>query len=259
MHIVLPPSEGKTAPGQGEPLDLAALSFPGLGRARARALSGLIRLCRTGEQQAAQALGLGPRQLGEIAVNARLRTAPCGPAIEVYTGVLFDALDVGSLSPRARRRLGSMVVISSALFGLLRPDDRIPAYRMSADAQVPTLGPLASLWRQPVSTVIAEQSGLILDLRSTAYASLGPIPGAASGRCVTIRVLLERAGKRSVVSHHNKATKGRIVRALAEHGTRAANPAALATDLQELGFRCEMRQPGSAAGPAALDVIVRET
>jgi len=253
---VLPPSEGKTAPGQGEPLDLAGLSFPGLGRARAKALSALIRLCRSREQEAAQALGLGPRQLGEIAANAALRTAPCGPAIEVYSGVLFDALDVDTLDARARRRLRSMVVISSALFGLLRPDDLIPAYRMSADAQVPSLGPLATLWRLPVSTAIAELPGLIVDLRSAAYAGLGPIPREALQRCVTARVLLERDGRRTVVSHHNKATKGRIVRALAEHGGQVRNAASLADTLQGLGFRCELSRPESKAGPAVLDVIV---
>lgn len=234
------------------------LSFPGLSDARSKALGALIGLCRSDEQQAARALGLGPRHLSEIAVNAALRTAPCGPAVEVYSGVLFDALDVGTLSARARRRLDSMVVISSALFGLLRPADHIPAYRLSADARVPALGPLAGLWRVPVSAALVEHAGLILDLRSAAYANLGPIPGVARGRCVTVRILLERGGERTVVSHHNKATKGRLVRAIAEHGTRATDAASLAAELQGLGFRVELSRLGSAAGDSRLDVIVRE-
>jgi cytoplasmic iron level regulating protein YaaA (DUF328/UPF0246 family) len=38
-------------------------------------------------------LDLGPAQRDEITRNAELRTAPTSPAIDLYTGVLYDALD----------------------------------------------------------------------------------------------------------------------------------------------------------------------
>lgn len=256
MLIVLPPSEGKTAPLAGPSLDLASLSFPELSRTRARVLAELTRTCRTKPDVAAAALGLGPRQAHEIGVNSSLRRAPAGPAIAVYTGVLYDALDVATLSTAARRRLQSMVVISSALFGLVRPQDRIPAYRLSAGNELPGLGPLPALWRPPISAVLATMPGLILDLRSAAYVGLGPIPAAAADRTVTARVLAERAGKRSVISHHNKATKGHLVRALVDSGSKPRTVSGLLADLHRLGFRCEMHEASSGNRPAMLDVIV---
>ena len=52
---------------------------------------------------------------------------------------------------------------------------------------------------------------LVVDLRSGSYAALAPVAGA-----VTVEVLSERPdGSRAVVSHFNKAHKGRVARLLA--------------------------------------------
>ena len=79
-----------------------------------------------------------------MARNAELWTSPTMPALHRYTGVLYDALDVGSLrgaaAVRARRRL----VVGSALFGLLTADDPVPAYRLSAGSALPGRGTLAA-------------------------------------------------------------------------------------------------------------------
>lgn len=259
MLIVLPPSEGKAAPPQGPPLDLDALSFPSLSPQRRRVLTALVRLCRADEQAAMSALGLGIRQAAEVGLNAGLRKAPTQPAIGVYSGVLYEALDAGSLDAASRRRLNRMVAISSALFGLLRPMDAIPAYRLSADARLPGLPSLALTWGTAVSAALDDTGGLVWDLRSAAYASLGPLPvtsKSTSTRVVISRVLLQRGGKRTVVSHHNKATKGRMVRAIVESGCKARTAEDLAGDLAGLGFGCELQVP--TTGPARLDVIVTE-
>jgi len=217
-------------------------------------LSALVRLCRGEEESAMSALGLGPRQADQVRVNAGLRKAPAAPAIEVYSGVLFAALAAGTLTSAQRRRLNAMVAISSALFGLVRPDDPIPAYRLSADAALPGIGSLAQAWRPAVSGALAASTGLVWDLRSGAYAALGPAPDQA--RTVTSRILLERGSKRTVVSHHNKATKGRIVRALAQGTGKPRTAEELAEELDRLGYRCELHRP--ASGAWRLDVIVNQ-
>lgn len=257
MLIVLPPSEGKTAPAGNSTLDLGSLSFPILGKPRSAVLASLVKTCRS-DPKAAAILGLGPRQAAEVSGNVRLRSAPCGPAIEVYTGVLYDALGFKSLGRVARRRVNSMVTIASALFGLLRPNDGIPAYRLSADTSLPGIGPLARVWRQPVCNALESVPGVILDLRSAAYSGLGPLPASAAGRAVTGRVLLEREGKRSIVSHHNKATKGRIVRSLAEYGSKATDVDALVHDLLALGYHCELQSARTIGTAPTLDIVVPE-
>jgi hypothetical protein len=78
-------------------------------------------------------------------------------------------------------------------------------------------------------------------------------PGAST---VTVRVLHERVVggvlKRSVVSHFNKATKGRLVRALLRSGTEPKTPQEFADTVRDLGYRVE----GGAAG--AYDIVVAE-
>ncbi len=228
--ILLPPSEGKTAPRRGKPLDLDALSSPVLTAARTRLLDALVALCRDDADRAATVLGLGPAQLDLVARNADLPTAPTARADAIYTGVLYDALDPATLTPAARRRATGRLAVTSALFGMVRPGDRIPAYRLSGDAVLPGVGSVAGVWREALGEAVTDamRGGLLVDLRSTSYAAFWRPPADVARRVATVRVLHESGGRRTVVSHFNKATKGRIVRALLEDGadprTRGRSP-----------------------------------
>ena len=258
MLILLPPSEGKTPPKAGEPLDLTELSFAGLAKTRKAVLAALIRFCRTDPTAAAVALGLGPTQAGHVRTNTQLKRAPAAPALDIYTGVLFEALDAGSLRHAERARLNRLVAISSALFGLVRPDDRIPAYRLSGDTTLPDLGSMPSVWRDQVSAQLELEAGLILDLRSGAYAALGPLPQAVAERSVVGRILHEHDGKRSIVSHHNKATKGRLVRSLTEASSLPGSIPDLLDALSSLGYVVELQPTRKTGVQAVVDIIVSE-
>ncbi len=255
--ILLPPSEGKSAALDGPVVDPSTLSFPSLGPTRERVLTALIDLCRGDVDVAATALGLGPTQRGEVGANTLLRTEPCAPAIEVYTGVLYEALGYGSLTTAARRRADEQLAIASALWGLVRPQDLIPSYRLSSGTTLPGVGTIASAWKGPVSAELESVDGLIVDLRSGGYISLGPVPASVADRSVAVRVLQERAGKRTVVSHFNKATKGRIVRSLVSSRRTLRTPAAFADALADLGYRIEWTTAGAHA-TTRIDVIVDE-
>ncbi|VXB31921.1 peroxide stress protein YaaA [Nocardioides sp. AX2bis] len=257
MLVLLPPSEGKYAPRRGAPLDLDALRSPSLGPARRRVLDALVTVCRDDPDAAAAALDLGPTQRDLVSRNAGLPTAPTARADRVYTGVLYDALDLASLDAGAKRRAGRRVAIVSALLGLVAPGDRVPAYRLSGQSLLPGLGPVAGQWREALGPAVRDAlgSGLLVDLRSSAYAAFWrPEPDLAA-RTATVRVLHEQDGRRSVVSHFNKATKGRIVRALLEQGADPRTPAALAGTLRDLGWAVEEHDQGTRG--TRLDVVVR--
>src|SRR3954449_5957245 len=214
--VLLPPSETKSPGGSGAPLDLGALSSPELTPVRARLVGALVALADD-PPSARAALGLSAQQDGEIARNAALRCAPTAPALERYTGVLYDALDARSLTKAQRARAAGRLAVGSALFGLVRDGDRIPAYRLSAGAQLPGLPTLRALWKPVLGPELAAVDDLVVDLRSGSYAALAPVSGA-----VTVTVLSERPdGTRSVVSPFNKAHKGRLARLLA---TTTAEP-----------------------------------
>jgi len=255
--VLLPPSEGKSVPRRGKPLDLASLAFPELTPARAEVVDALVALCAGDADAAAQVLGLGPTQAADVHRNAALWRAPTARADALYTGVLYDHLDLAGLDAAARRRATRWLAVTSAVFGLLRPGDRVPSYRLSGDSTLPDLGGVAAHWRRVLDPVAREAAGtgLVVDLRSSTYAAFWR-PGAdLAPRLATVRVLQERGGRRSVVSHFNKATKGRLVRALLEHGESPRTPAALATLLGDLGWHVETTPERTGT---RLDVVVTE-
>ncbi|OON76722.1 peroxide stress protein YaaA [Streptomyces tsukubensis] len=264
MLVLLPPSEGKAASGRGTPLRTESLSLPGLTPARERVLDELTELCAADEDKAMNVLGLSEGLRGEVGKNAALRTAGARPAGEIYTGVLYDALDLASLEPAAKRRAGQWLLVFSGLWGALRTGDRIPSYRCSMGVKLPGLGALGAYWRPFMAEVMPEAAadGLVLDLRSAAYAAAWRPKGGTAERTATVRVLQSRivggVEKRSVVSHFNKATKGRVVRDLLLADARPANPAELVVALRDLGYAVEAEPPATGGKPWQLDIVVTE-
>lgn len=264
MLVLLPPSEGKAAPGRGAPLKPESLSLPGLAPARAAVLDELVELCLADEEKARGVLGLTEGLRGEVGKNAELRTAPTRPAGEIYTGVLYDALDLATLDAAARRRASASLLVFSGLWGAVRVSDRIPSYRCSMGVKLPGLGSLAAHWRAAMEPVLPEAAGdgLVLDLRSSAYASAWKPKGELAGRTASVRVLhsqlVDGIEKRSVVSHFNKATKGRMVRDLLEAGAAPGSPEQLVDVLRDLGYVVEAQAPARAGRPWSLDVVVTE-
>ncbi|MQY11237.1 hypothetical protein SRB5_13520 [Streptomyces sp. RB5] len=264
MLVLLPPSEGKAEGRRGAPLDLGSLALPELTAAREAVLGSLVELCRADEDKARETLGLSEGLRGEVARNAGLRSAPTRPAGQIYTGVLYDALDLASLDAAAKRRASSRLLIFSGLWGAVRVNDRIPAYRCSMGVSLPGHGALGSYWRPAMAEALprAAGDGLVLDLRSSAYAAAWKPQGELAERTATVRVLHARlvdgVEKRSVVSHFNKATKGRIVRSLLTEGIRPRGPAQLVEALRDLGYVVEAAEPARAGRPWQLDVVVRE-
>ncbi|MFJ6697511.1 peroxide stress protein YaaA [Streptomyces sp. NPDC091272] len=264
MLVLLPPSEGKAAAGRGAALRPESLSLPGLAGARATVVAELVELCRGDEEKARLVLGLSEGLRGEVAKNAGLLTAGTRPAGEVYTGVLYDALGLASLDAAARRRARQWLLVFSGLWGAVGVADRIPSYRCSMGVKLPGVGALGAFWRPAMAEVMpaAAGDGLVLDLRSAAYAAAWKPKGEVAGRTATVRVLhaqvVNGVEKRSVVSHFNKATKGRIVRDLLVAGAAPADPAELVVALRDLGHVVEASQPTAAGKPWALDVVVRQ-
>lgn len=227
MLILLPPSETKRPGGRSAALDLGRLALPALSRERQSAVDALVQL--SGDPaQAAHVLRLSTGQLGEIEVNAALPTGPTMPAVDRYTGVLYDALGADALGAPARRWLGAHALIHSAPFGPVGALDPIPAYRLGAGASLPALGSLRRHWASAVTAAL-ESSGasFILDLRSEAYVALGPVPDTVAS--VYLRVVTATAdGETRALNHFNKHAKGVLARRLANDRPRLRSAAGLA-------------------------------
>ncbi|MFT4231942.1 MAG: peroxide stress protein YaaA [Leucobacter sp.] len=214
MLVLLPPSETKRSGGSSA-FDPATLRAPeALGAARERVRAALVELSRD-EEAAAKPLKLGVKNRGELLHNLELDRSGALPAVDRYTGVLYDALDAPSLGGEARSWLETHVLVQSALFGLIRAADPIPAYRLSAASRLPALGAsLKRVWVEAHATLDWSGAGLILDLRSKDYAALAAVPGA-----IPLDVVQRAAdGEVRALNHFNKAAKGDLVRRLALAG-----------------------------------------
>jgi cytoplasmic iron level regulating protein YaaA (DUF328/UPF0246 family) len=170
----------------------------------------LIEICKS-PTIAAKALKLGPKQLGEIAVNLDLANPKCLPALDRYTGTLYDALKAGGVTSGMRTRASKAVFIQSSLFGLISAGDEIPNYRFSAGSKLPGLN-LKKLWQEahePVWPRLSKE--IVIDMRSNSYAELAPVPENLS--CYSLDVVLEdKRGKRTRLNHFNKQAKGQFLR-----------------------------------------------
>lgn len=217
MLILLPPSEGKARPEGGGPVDLA----------------GLVYAAELGEKRA---------ELIE-AFDPSLRDAPAALAFEVYTGVLFGRLELSELLVKARRR----VLIASALWGVVRPDDRIPYYKFPPKTRLEGIGAPNAFWRPALAAALPDVEGeLVVDMRSGAYAAAWK-PKRAT--LLAVRAFTEERGQRKAVSHMAKAVRGDVARVLLEAKEPASDPEGAAAIAEAAGFTVELSD-------GSLDVIV---
>lgn len=244
VYVLLPPSETKEPGGSGPALDLSRLSHPGLTSVRSQLLA--VAAAVSSDLPAARAAFKVSAGLDdEIAHNTRLLTAPTMPALYRYSGVLYAALHSPKLTKAESSRAAGRILITSALFGLVRGTDLIPAYRLSAGSRLPGLPTPAALWRPALTQVLAALDEPLLDLRSGAYAAFAPAPNAISVRVVAAG----GAGNQKSVSHDNKVIKGALARVVATSRAGIDTPGKLIALARRAGLTVQR------TGASAIELI----
>lgn len=190
--ILIPPSEGKAPGGTGAPYQPGTLSVPELDERRGQVLA-----------------ALGPKHEAVL--------GPTLPAMDRYTGVLYQELAPGNLSPGARRRFARTTLTVSGLWGLVGPKDPIPHYKLKMSASLPPLGKLSTWWRPAITDALAERAAgaVVWDLLPQEHSAAVDWSAIRPKLRVTVR-FVDRADK--TVSHWNKLLKGSLVAWLAETG-----------------------------------------
>ncbi|BCW36629.1 UPF0246 protein [Arthrobacter sp. StoSoilA2] len=252
MLILLPPSEGKTPAVKGPAVEWESLSFPELNPYRAKVLESLGTV--SAHEDALALLGVGASLKDDVERNTRLHAEPAAPAHQVYSGVLYDALGFKSMTPAQRRKATETILVVSALWGVIGFGDQVPAYRLSMGTALPDVGRLASFWKPNLNAALAKRAEgeLLVDCRSSTYAAAWAPPAAQT---VTVNVFNEANGKRTVVSHFAKHTRGEFARhLLTRRGKAAATPDQLLKAAKEV-WAAEL-VPGTARKPHALNIIL---
>ena len=254
----MPPSESKRpSPERGRPVALDELSFPELTSLRTRILDALIETSAGAD--AFERLFERPTMAAQIERNTRLLELATRPAAEVYTGPLHAGLGLASLEGAAVERAECSVVIMSALWGLLRPSDQIPAYRLRVWSNLVGMDRLAPMWRAVIPGLFARLAGpdgVVLDLRPPSFQELG-MPTGLSDRTVALRVdhtndLGGRIG--DVVA---KRIRGQAARHLLESGSDPNDPDVLADVLAER-WPARLAEPGRPGHPWTLTLTAND-
>jgi uncharacterized protein len=261
LLVLLPPSEGKSESPRGSKLDLTKLSFAKLKIPRQNILKELIELCSKQPAKAQKLLKLSKKQLKELETNANLLRRPTAAAVEIYTGVLYEALDFANLNKAAKDWISKKVYIASAIFGMVGASDKIAAYRLSGDGSLPKLGSIKKFWQNHLAKELDKQfkDHLIFDLRSGVYASMWVPAEEIIDKYVVGKVVqkVKQNGKfvLKTVSHHNKATKGKLVAALAKSKANPKTAQELEKTLKKLGFEVKLTAKKNKS-PITLTIVM---
>jgi len=244
MFILLPPSETKGFGTNGQKLNLAKMSFGILTQNRTRVSEQLVGLSKT-PKKACTVLGISQKQIAEVESNSQLFSANTSPAIEIYSGVLFDALNYKSLSKVAKQKADSILLITSSLFGLLTPQDLIPHYRLSGDVVLPKIGAISKTWTEPIDAALQSRNpDFIVDMRSGTFAKFWQPSGDLVEKTAVIKIMTRvgkgKTAKKIAISHNNKHTKGLIARDLVSLRTFPKNSKQLLSKLKTLNWDCEL-------------------
>ncbi len=223
--ILLPPSEGKNSVKKGKLVNLSSLTF-------------------------AQDL-TSTRKKTWDAMGAKVNKLPTAKAVDVYSGVLYQALDFNSLDSASKKRAIKSIVIISALFGAVKLEDKIPSYKLDMAKSLPKIGSLNSLWKKVLPQALEKiKTDLIVDCRSSTYQGVW-VPDL--NKTVGIRVFTIKNGKKSVVTHMSKKTRGEVTKLLVQ----SSKPAKTPQELQKLinkRFKSDLIKPTSKTS-WYLDVI----
>lgn len=228
MRILLPPSAGKTTKETTNHLQLEKLwQAEHLTQTRCQLIDDVQNTALLAD--AAQIFKLGPKNAHEISQNLEVYDAPALAAWQLYDGVLYEAAKFaqifssgepsqGSQGQGGQGQLEELTLVFSALFGPVRLTDLITPHRLSGSVKLPGQGAVASIWSKALKELLAQQlSGhVVVDLRSAEYGAM--YRPARGGECLTLNIGVAKvnpaSGKRSVVSHWAKHTRGLLAGAL---------------------------------------------
>lgn len=248
MRILLPPSAAKTTKESTNHLQLEKLwQAEHLTQTRRQLIDDVQNTALLAD--AAQIFKLGPKNAHEISQNLEIYDAPALAAWQLYDGVLYEAAKFaqifssgepsqgsqgqvgnhrgdqrqgsqgqGNQPQGGQRQLEELTLVFSALFGPVRLTDLITPHRLSGSVKLPGQGSVASIWSKALKELLTQQlSGhVVVDLRSSEYGAMyRPTRGSD---CLLLNIGVAKVnpatGKRSVVSHWAKHTRGLLAGAL---------------------------------------------
>ena len=98
-----------------------------------------------------------------------------GSAISSYRGEVFKQLDITNYAKLDYEYIRKHLYILSALYGCLRPFDRINLYRLDMTKKILPSSNLYKFWEKDINSLLSEED-FIINLASTEFSKLVTLP-----------------------------------------------------------------------------------
>jgi len=209
--LLLPPSEGKSEAGdKSRPWTPRSGAF---GAALESFRAQIVIQLRKEKGGAQKLLGVSGAHLTRAqSCNMQLVDAPCLPAWQRYTGVVWDHLDLASLAATQRNAFIKRIIVPSGLLGLVRADDQIPDYRLKMGARLAPFGTMSKFWNEAITDALVAvvKKKVVVDLLPNEHRA------AINWNLLdnVVRVDLVSHSGAVVGGHNAKAAKGLLARHL---------------------------------------------
>ena len=195
MLILIPPSEGKSSKNTTD-TKFNETNFVFSGQ-----IKEIIQILKSKNEEIEKIYGTSiEKSKGLQEKNLNLFSNPCSKAIERYTGVVYNQLDLNNYSEESKKYFNSNIRIFSGLFGMVKPNTLIPDYKLKMNV----LG-LTKFWSPFLSKELAKEE-LIIDLLPEIHRK-----AYEHKNIKKISFYTKKCDKLVSAGHHGKVVKGQFI------------------------------------------------
>jgi len=191
--ILIPPSEGKNEGGSSEKY-----------KVKNDLVKNMISKLSSFKEDWEKILCVKGNALDKaISNNKNILFSPILPSIERYSGVVYKGIDYDSL--KEKKFFDKHVRIVSPVFGLLKPDDKIPNYKLKMDKL-----DAINNWKDSFKESL--KGKFVIDLLPQVFRK-----AVSYEEGIEVDFFLYKNGKKVNAGHNGKLIKGKFVRFLCEN------------------------------------------
>tara|TARA_X000001036_G_scaffold437022_1_gene481410 strand:+ start:1271 stop:1966 length:696 start_codon:yes stop_codon:yes gene_type:complete len=203
MLILIPPSEGKAK------IKSSKVIFKDTNFKYEHEVKQVIRHLSILDQEDLRSIYGTSQEKSDIfhRQNQDIFKSHCAPAIERYTGVVYEYIDWDTLDKKSQSYMEKHIKIFSGLFGLLTPQTLIPNYKLKMNVLS-----LQFHWN-PIITEALKNEDVIFDLLPQVHRKAY----TPSKNVIKVDFSVINKGKKTAAGHFGKAVKGKFIRYLAKN------------------------------------------
>ena len=197
MRYLIPPSEGKSKIKDSD------IKFKDTNFIFKKEVNQVVRLLDLlGEEDLTSIYGTSEeKSLAFHRQNQDIFNSYCSPAINRYTGVVYQHLNWDSFNTNEQKFMDKHFYIFSGLFGLVTPRTLIPNYKLKMNVLS-----LDYHWRETITNTLNDED-VVIDLLPQVHRK-AYVPG---DNMIRVDFFVIKKGKKASAGHFGKAVKGQLI------------------------------------------------